>query len=94
MCNRKVRGMAFWIALAGACVGMVFAPCLAPVSAKTQSAHPPSSRARILGRYAARPIIVGPNAWPPALVCKTLVDDFNQFRDVPFASNNPRLSPQ
>ena len=82
------------IAIASAWAAVVLALCLPPVSAKALHAHHSFSRTPILGRYVTRWVTVGPNPFPPAPVCKVLVANFNQFRDVPFESNNPRLSPK
>lgn len=60
------------------------------------AAHFPSSH-RILGRYTASPVNLGINAGgyvPLYSACRPLAANFNQFRDVPFDSKNPRLSPK
>lgn len=49
----------------------------------------------MLGRYVASSIIFGNDTREPiAAVCRPLVANFNQFRDVPFESDQPRFSPQ
>lgn len=71
--------------------------CLAPCfpAAQAQAAHPPA-HTRILGQYVAYPVhdLATRVTHPVYPGCKTLVKNFNQFRDVPFSSNNPRLSPR
>ncbi len=83
------------IIMACASIGIVLVLGLQSVSAKTPGPHHPTSHMRILGRYVAYGVPLSATVRVPiALACRTLVNNFNQFRDVPFASNNPRLSPK
>ena len=82
------------VTLAITCVGVVMAQCLSPACAKPLHPEPPSSKP-ILGRYMANSVYLGYGVRASiADVCRPLVANFNQFRDVPFESNQPRFSPK
>jgi len=82
------------VTLAITCVGVVMAQCLSPACAKPLHPEPPSSKP-ILGRYVANSVYLGYGVRASiADVCRPLVANFNQFRDVPFESNQPRFSPK
>lgn len=50
---------------------------------------------KILGHYVAQRVPLNAGVFVPlAAVCKTLVANFNEFRDVPFESDQPRFSPK
>ncbi|WP_065089071.1 lysozyme inhibitor LprI family protein [Acidihalobacter prosperus] len=52
-----------------------------------------SSKRKILGHYVAQRVPLSASVFVPiAPVCRTLVANFNQFRDIPFESNDPRFS--
>lgn len=77
------------------CMAFLFVLCVPAVSA--QPVHP-SAHTRILGRYVASPVALGnsgpngPSYLPLYPACRALAANFNQFRNVPFGSKNPRLS--
>ena len=66
-----------------------------PVMPNLKVRHP-LARTHYLGRYAAYPVqaVVPKAVYPASPGCKALVKNFNQFRNVPFGSNNPQLSPR
>ena len=75
-----------------ACLKQAYTQRLADLKAFDGTQLP---KRKILGRYIAQPVpLSATNFVPIAPVCKTLVANFNQFRDVPFESNHPRLSPK
>lgn len=71
----------------------VFAALQGPVTPKLKAGSL-SPATQDLGHYTAYPVdaFVPKAIYPASPGCKSLVKNFNQFGDVPFASANPRLS--
>lgn len=67
--------------------------CFPAAHAETTQTPPHTT---ILGQYVAYPVheLATRVTRPACSGCKILVKNLNQFRDVPFGSNNPRLSPR
>ncbi len=91
-CGPSARGPLRRMRAVTGCMAVWFALGLPTVSAKPVYS---SGHTRSLGQYVASPVdlgATGPNYLPIYPACRALAANFNQFRNLSFASRNPRLS--